>query len=41
MLHKGFEHALERLDLFLTGKSYPDTQNISIKSQFYFDKQPV
>jgi hypothetical protein len=41
MLHKGFDHALERLELFMTGKTFPLTENIAIKSQFYFDKIPV
>jgi alpha-mannosidase len=35
MNYKNFDHTLERLTLFLTGKCYPAEQEISIKTQFY------
>ena len=41
MNYKNFDHTLERLNLFLTGKTYPEEQEISIKSQFYKEKRPV
>lgn len=41
MYYKNFDHTLERLNLFLTGKSYPQEQEISIKTQFYQAKVPV
>jgi len=39
MLHKEFDVTLERLELFLSGKCYPEEYRVSIKSQLYFDKQ--
>ena len=41
MLHKNFDHALERLELFHNGKCYPKDQNISINTRFYSDKTPA
>ena len=41
MNYKNFEHTQERLRLFLTGKEFPEEQEISIKTQFYTEKVPV
>ena len=41
MNYKNFDHTLERLNLFLTGKSYPAEQEISMKTQFYREIRPL
>ena len=41
MNYKNFDHTLERLNLFLTGKSYPAAQEISMKTQFYREIRPL
>jgi hypothetical protein len=40
MFVKNFDHTLERLELFHNGKCYKSDSKISIKTQFYFEKQP-
>ena len=41
MHYKNFDHTLERLQLFLNGKCFPEQQEISIKTQFYHHKAPL
>ncbi len=41
MFHKNFEHTLERFELFLNGKAYSKSQEISIDTQFYPEKLPL